>query len=813
MNIFRKIKKGFTIVELVIVVAVIAILTAILVPTFINLNKKANTASDQSLMKNLNTALRMQEQEDGAKNPTMHDAVEDLKKQGFLLETIVNKSDKVFLWNIEDNQFELENGQKSNKYWKIVNTKAQAEAEQHYSVYARLGSVWDDQEVSIKHGFDAGYNENIKQVTYINDSTSPSSEIIRTNGGKLYIKAKNGNVLRYGYADTVSVMDIAGASYHEKGITKFLEVAAGHIVLEQGSEVSAIHFTATGEGDEAKFENEDGKTISLDLSQVETDDISFSRDAVSIEENGTYVAEVTTDDTEYIWLFGDGIKEQMVTTTTEGAIATDGTLNPGIEVGAEDGSVAEQIANPASRNEQGQLIDENEQVIDISQIDFSKADALDDVDVVVEEVAPKEDVETGAVLFDGGTGSAIDPFYIVDFDTFQNVDEAYEKGYYSFKVKPGIASLDLRGWTPVRLNGNFDGNGVALNNADKILFDTVSGESSLIKNFTLNANISTSGGIGAVVDWSETLNLTLDSIDVHGTLIGANWVTPFVEFGPDPSCSWNLTIKNCMSDATLVATSGSASGFVGHPYDDVSNGGTSGASIINIIDSAFIGSMSTIGNPTSSTDSKFKYFTINGNDNRVRTLYSDAFIEKLGFNPEGTLYNVPANKSGYDVINGEDGSKTFFAGNYGKNVVDTYKPVEKKAKLNTTAQAVLPASVGSVFTVNKVSGAVKAVFSLQIAPNDSHNYGSYLGTYLTEEIDVSAAGATFTSQTVRYFTININSGVTSETGISGNIFNVVNPAYGINAHNGATVQIAQFDTNGNVLNITSVRIAQPHAAE
>ena len=40
-------KKGFTIVELVIVVAVIAILAAVLIPTFSNLIKKANLSSDQ----------------------------------------------------------------------------------------------------------------------------------------------------------------------------------------------------------------------------------------------------------------------------------------------------------------------------------------------------------------------------------------------------------------------------------------------------------------------------------------------------------------------------------------------------------------------------------------------------------------------------------------------------------------------------------------------------------------------------------------------------------------------------------------------
>ena len=60
-------KKGFTVVELVIVIAVIAILAAVLIPTFAGLIQKANESKDTQLVKNLNTALAV----DGNNHPTM----------------------------------------------------------------------------------------------------------------------------------------------------------------------------------------------------------------------------------------------------------------------------------------------------------------------------------------------------------------------------------------------------------------------------------------------------------------------------------------------------------------------------------------------------------------------------------------------------------------------------------------------------------------------------------------------------------------------------------------------------------------------
>ena len=72
-------KKGFTIVELVIVIAVIAILAAVLIPTFTNLIKKANESSDVQAARQMNTILAA---EGAVEKNTIFDVFDALHEAG-----------------------------------------------------------------------------------------------------------------------------------------------------------------------------------------------------------------------------------------------------------------------------------------------------------------------------------------------------------------------------------------------------------------------------------------------------------------------------------------------------------------------------------------------------------------------------------------------------------------------------------------------------------------------------------------------------------------------------------------------------------
>ena len=103
-------KKGFTIVELVIVIAVIAILAAVLIPTFASIVKKANIAADTQLAKNLNTALTTAAI--GADAPAdFSEVLKALRDNGFIISNINPTTEGwYYVWESDSNQILLVDG-------------------------------------------------------------------------------------------------------------------------------------------------------------------------------------------------------------------------------------------------------------------------------------------------------------------------------------------------------------------------------------------------------------------------------------------------------------------------------------------------------------------------------------------------------------------------------------------------------------------------------------------------------------------------------------------------------------------------------
>ena len=103
----RSTKKGFTIVELVIVIAIIAILAAVLIPTFASLIAKANLSNDQQAIRNMNTSLAVQVVPN-TKFTYAGDAVNALYMDGWNMGKLKTYSNGFhYAYNLDDNKMYL----------------------------------------------------------------------------------------------------------------------------------------------------------------------------------------------------------------------------------------------------------------------------------------------------------------------------------------------------------------------------------------------------------------------------------------------------------------------------------------------------------------------------------------------------------------------------------------------------------------------------------------------------------------------------------------------------------------------------------
>lgn len=285
-------KKGFTIVELVIVIAVIAILAAVLIPTFSSLVQKANESTDTQLIKNLNTALTS----DTKKHSTMSEALAAAEKFGYDVAKInASATGNEILWDSVNDLFcylndgEIEyipeslKGEKpaDYKYWQITD-KVIATADQKYSIYWNSDADFTE---TLKVGFDCGIYATDLTLTYENTDNA-QDVVIYTNGGTLTINAPNDNVRHYGNAATVNVTAVADASYHAYGTIGTLNVTKGHVVIEESATVSMV----TKSGSETSSVTNNG-TVTVSTTNIEgkEPDMKYETAATTLTNAGGYV--------------------------------------------------------------------------------------------------------------------------------------------------------------------------------------------------------------------------------------------------------------------------------------------------------------------------------------------------------------------------------------------------------------------------------------------------------------------------------------------------------------------------------------------
>lgn len=272
-------KKGFTLVELVIVIAVIAVLSAIIIPVTSSVVQNAKETVDKTTVKALNDALAQDEAKNG-KRTLYSDVINAMENYGYGVDKLTPLSSGDILWDSVNNTFVLyKDGKevfrqkgssrdvKDTELWMVANSDADIK-NNSYSVY--LAKNFAEYGISVTSGVDVG--ENNINVDYRNTTGATQNVIIRTNGGKLTVDAPKDTINHYGSAGYVEIKAVANESYHEFGEVNLASIETGRFVAESTALVVRVHVAGNG----AILKEENGasvwdytKTSGVSISSVE----------------------------------------------------------------------------------------------------------------------------------------------------------------------------------------------------------------------------------------------------------------------------------------------------------------------------------------------------------------------------------------------------------------------------------------------------------------------------------------------------------------------------------------------------------------
>lgn len=249
MNLFKKVKKGFTLVELVVVIAVIGVLAGVGVAVYSGITKNAKESADDQIIAQLNTQLKAK----GAleHNATAYDAYLDAVEIGFDLKKMTPRAGDFYVWDEEHDLFGVGKGNGSSieitakdssvdftnkdaKQWLFTKELG---AYEKYSWLA-LGDKYEG-DLTVKAGFDAG-DAIITGLIKYDGSDAGQEVVIRTNGGNLTLNAPNDEIKHFGSANIINADDVKVGTFLEMGKSSTLNIKKGKVAFDKDGCTSMI---------------------------------------------------------------------------------------------------------------------------------------------------------------------------------------------------------------------------------------------------------------------------------------------------------------------------------------------------------------------------------------------------------------------------------------------------------------------------------------------------------------------------------------------------------------------------------------------
>ena len=278
-------KKGFTIVELVVVVAVIAILAAVLIPTFSGIIKKAKLNADEQTVTNMNKYVAAAAAEEEFAYPA--DAVNALYDNGFNIGKFETFSKGYhYAYDFEDNKFYLlddnanvifpDKDQAASELWGFFNN-AKSDYIAGVTKYIATSAVYD---ANLFNAYDCVFRSETEAYTLDLNSKSLT---VAAKGTAKNITLKNGTVL-----DTVADGYTLDASVEKKAAASAADIAAAAVVNDVMTIEGKI-FTQTNITDQLDFSDFGA------AKQVVFNDCTFdlSGKNASVEFNGANIESYT----------------------------------------------------------------------------------------------------------------------------------------------------------------------------------------------------------------------------------------------------------------------------------------------------------------------------------------------------------------------------------------------------------------------------------------------------------------------------------------------------------------------------------------
>ncbi|MDD3231736.1 MAG: hypothetical protein PHO06_00055 [Clostridia bacterium] len=248
-----KSNSGFTSIEIVIIIAFIAILAAVLIPTYTNLAKQAARTVDMQLTSSMNTIIS----EYGNEIENFQDVVFFLNQEGYSIEKLNPTSDGFrFVWEANTNQILLLNEQfevvpdknirsynpETWQLWLTVKSPSELIVSQKIKINCYLANDYNGNfEIRSLSIFETGNNVINGNVVYITSSNGQAT-ISGTINGTLTINAPNATINQYGKVKKISVLAVGNNSLKINGYVENLELKNGKVELIPASYVKTLNF-------------------------------------------------------------------------------------------------------------------------------------------------------------------------------------------------------------------------------------------------------------------------------------------------------------------------------------------------------------------------------------------------------------------------------------------------------------------------------------------------------------------------------------------------------------------------------------------